>query len=359
MRKGRRRPGHWVRRSVQLIFIALFVAMAWAASYPPAAGVNENLFLRVDPLAAFAAARASNLWLYLLPAWLLLGLSVFSGRFFCGWICPLGSLLEVLPSLGKRRAKSLSRLRPRDLAGKPMAKGEARLRLKYVFLAALLILLLFGVNVLWVFDPLVIANRAVIFVLVGGVPVIFIVLAALALAVGPRFWCQEMCPLGAYLSAASVVGSRLPDKAIPLALVKDDDACIHCGRCSVACPFEITEVADSGKTGRLAIPDCALCGECVIACPVEGALSLRIFGTHLLSSGKGGKARRGAEITARGVAPAGVELSGAGRAQGERERMVGESDTGYSPTSPPMTYPGSRTPSVARGARAAKGVEER
>jgi polyferredoxin len=288
MKGGRRPLVHWVRKAVQLSFLGLFVALAWAASYPPSGGVGENLFLRVDPLAAFVAAYGSSLWLYLLPAWVMLGLTMLSGRFFCGWMCPLGTVLEVVPSLRRRRHGKISQLRPRDLLGRTIEEGHLRLRLKYVFLAILALLLLLGANLLWIFDPLVVANRAVVFVLAGSVPVVFLALVALAAVAGPRFWCQEMCPLGACLSLAGVAGSRLPAGASPLALVKREEACIHCGRCALACPFGIVEVADSRRTGRLALADCALCGECVAACPREGALSLRAGGFPVMvSRGKG------------------------------------------------------------------------
>lgn len=284
MRERRRHAVHWVRRGVQLAFLALFIVMAWSAAYPPSASMPENLFLRVDPLAAVAAASTSNLWLYLLPAWILLGLTLVSGRFFCAWICPLGTLLEIVPSLENRRSNKLSRLRTRDLSGKTIGKGAIRLRFKYLFLAVLLLLLLVGVNALWIFDPLVIANRAVSFVLLGSIPFLFIGLVVLAVVVGPRFWCQEMCPLGAGLSLACMVGSRLPAQASPLSLVKKEEACTHCGACARACPFGIVEVADSTGTGRLAIADCALCGECVSACPESGALSLQVMGGRVLGS---------------------------------------------------------------------------
>ena len=286
MRKRHRRGIHWARRGVQLASLALFATMAWAAAYPPSGTLNENLFLRVDPLAAFAAARGSSLWFYLLPAWILLGLTLVSGRFFCAWICPLGTVLEVLPSLEGRRKGRLSRLRPKDIFGRTIGKGDLRLRLKYVFLGVLALLFLLGINAAWVFDPLVIANRALVFVFLGSVPILFIVLVFLAVVMGPRFWCQEMCPLGACLSLAGLAGSRLPAPASPLALVKDEGTCTHCGRCALACPFGIVEVADSEKKGRLAIPDCALCGECVAACPEVGALSLRVMGARVLGSGR-------------------------------------------------------------------------
>ncbi len=295
MKKNRRRAVHWVRRVVQLAFIALFVVSAWAAAYPPSARLDENLFLRTDPLAGFAAVWESGLWLYMLPAWILLALTLVSGRFFCGWICPLGSACEMLPSLENRRARKLSRLRPKDIFGRTIGAGDRRIRLKYLFLGVLLLLFALGINAIWIFDPLVIANRAVVFVLLGSVPFLLIALAVLAVVVGPRFWCQEMCPFGACLSLVSMAGSRLPAKASPLALVKDEGACTHCGRCAVACPFGIAEVADSRKTGRLAMADCALCGECVAACPEAGALSMRVMGAPVLLSGRAGRGEESAE----------------------------------------------------------------
>lgn len=285
MRSGSGRAAHWIRRGIQLGFLAVFVVLAWASSYPPSGTIPENAFMRVDPLAAVAAAGGSGIWLYLLPAWILLGLTLLSGRFFCGWICPLGSILEWMPSLGRSKRR-LSRIRPRDLAGKPIGNDRIRLRFKYLFLAVILLLFLVGINVIWIFDPLVIANRAVIFVTLGSVPFLFLALVVLAILVGPRFWCQEMCPLGAALSLAGMAGSRLPASLSPLSLVKDPEACIHCGACAVACPFEITEVADSEKSGRLALADCALCGECVSACPCPEALSLQVMGARVLRSGK-------------------------------------------------------------------------
>jgi len=290
VKKERRRGVHWIRRAVQAAFIALFIVSAWAAAYPPSSKPIESLFLRTDPLAALTAAWESGLWLFLFPAWILLGLTLLSGRFFCGWVCPLGSAMEMLPSLEDRRPKKMSRLRPKDIFGRTIGADDRRIRLKYVFLGILLLLFVLGVNAIWIFDPLVIANRAVLFVLFGGVPIIFIALIVLAVVVGPRFWCQEMCPFGACLSLASMAGSRLPAKASPLALVKDESACIHCGKCAYACPFGIVEVADSTKTGRLAMADCALCGECVAACPESDALSLRVMGAPVLGSGA---ARRG------------------------------------------------------------------
>lgn len=59
----------------------------------------QNLFLRTDPLIFLTHPDARPLWL--IPPLLLLALTLVLGRYFCGWICPLGSLIEILDLLLK------------------------------------------------------------------------------------------------------------------------------------------------------------------------------------------------------------------------------------------------------------------
>ncbi|KKL10761.1 hypothetical protein LCGC14_2552600, partial [marine sediment metagenome] len=59
----------------------------------------QNLFLRTDPLIFLTHPDTRPLWL--IPPLLLLALTLVLGRYFCGWICPLGSLIEILDLLLK------------------------------------------------------------------------------------------------------------------------------------------------------------------------------------------------------------------------------------------------------------------
>ena len=285
---GKRHGLRVMRASAQLTFLALFVLAAWAATYPPSGAYDDNLFLRLEPLNALL----NHIFVYgitfVLPALIMILLTVLSGRLFCAWICPLGTCFDFVPSAGRHGKRTLKKMRPRSLTGKAAGAGTARLRLKYVFLAVLAILYVADIGLIWLFDPLVIANRAVIFLMAGAVPIVFIALLALAAVFKPRYWCQELCPAGALFSAFSALGKLLPERLTLLALHKDESACTHCGKCATACPFEITAVADERRTGRLALADCALCGDCVSACTCEGALSLRSFGRPVYTSGRTG-----------------------------------------------------------------------
>ncbi len=285
---SRRKGLRIMRGAVQLAFLGWFVAAAWAASYPPAGAFQENVFLRAEPLNALLSRGGAFGITFVLPAILLLLLTLPTGRFFCGWICPLGTCFDLVPSAGRHGKRTVKKIRPRGVTGKARESGTPRLRLKYVLLVALIILYVVNINLVWYLNPVVIANRAVLFILTGVIPLVFIALVVLAMAYKPRYWCEELCPTGALLSAVSGLGKLLPEKLSPLALHKNEEDCTHCGKCAVACPFEITEVADSRKTGRLALADCALCGDCVAACPCDGALSLTSFGLPAYDSGRRG-----------------------------------------------------------------------
>ncbi len=67
--------------------------------------------------------------------------------------------------------------------------------------------------------------------------------------------CANACPMGA-ISADSSIGARVVDK----------DKCVGCGRCSVACPYDIPTVDPEAKKST----KCTLCGgypTCAAKCP--------------------------------------------------------------------------------------------
>ncbi len=274
-----------LRRSVQIAFLSGFIFLAWVAVYPPSAKIPENLFLRSDPLsgALWFLSHPGGWVLALWPAWVILGLALLSGRFFCAWICPLGTCFDLLPSVGRSRRR---RTQPRSIGGSRIEPDTRRFRVKYFLLLVLCSALVAGLNMAWLYDPLVIANQAAIFAFMGAIPWVFGGLAVMAMLYRPRFWCQELCPAGAIQSLVAMLGRKLPARLSPLALIKED-ACNGCGVCARACPFEISDIAVSKPGGRVVLPDCALCGDCAAACPRSGTLRLASFGKTLVGGASG------------------------------------------------------------------------
>ena len=280
------------RRFTQVGFLALFIFLAFKSAYPPLSTPPSSIFLRLDPIAglfALLAAKSASVFVRYWPAWIMLGLTALSGRFFCAWICPLGTCFD---AVGALKPKALKYYRPHGkemkerLALSRAGKAPRRFRIKYLLLALVLGLALAGVNLLYFASPLVIANRSIYYILLPQVPVFLVILLLLAFFYRPRFWCEELCPMGALMSLVSMAGKRLGKAASPLSVTKYPDACIECGACYRECDFGVEEPYTKADDGRLRSADCTACGDCVAACPSDGALSLESFG-HALSRSKG------------------------------------------------------------------------
>jgi ferredoxin len=279
------------RRTVQLVFLASFIALAFRSAYPPLKLPAADLFLRLDPLAAVVSlvtthdlSVTANFW----PAWVLLGLTLLSSRFFCAWICPLGTCFD---AAGACKPRALRYYEPGASQIKDIRSGVGRNRrtslLKYAFLALVIAGAFAGVNMLYIGSPLVLMNRSIYQVLLPAVPFILVALLLVAFLYRPRFWCEDLCPMGALMSLVSAAGKRLPARLSPLCITKDTGACTSCGACFRSCDFGIREPFVSQRDGRLRSADCTACGDCVSACPEDGALSLAVMGSTVSNSGTG------------------------------------------------------------------------
>ena len=105
--------------------------------------------MRLDPLGMLAHLLASRTLLAgSALALVILILTLAAGRAWCGWLCPLGTLLDIF---------SLQRAR-RALGAKAQAP-EALRNLKYGLLFTILFAALFTNLTLLIFDPLTIVFR--------------------------------------------------------------------------------------------------------------------------------------------------------------------------------------------------------
>ena len=246
-----------------------------------------------------AMVRAQQLTLtMILP--LLMSFAVFFafffvlGKAFCGWVCPLGTLQELVGRIGRRFGIGLRRFEAGDLGRVQRVRPVKWLiLLGLVFLLPLLTGL--GVTPHALGNPYcdVCPSRIVTTLLSGNseqfaVPVDdsvrftlgatanflfgFIVLGALAVR---QPFCR-ICPLLAFNSIAQ--------RLSPLRLVKaKHENCGKCRICSDACPMDIPEI--SQEEGRKAYSeDCTLCGRCAEYCPQDGIIRLKWGPLSLFSS---------------------------------------------------------------------------
>ncbi len=145
-RKTRTSRVVWLRRAVQGAFLLLFFYLFLETVDHPInqAGRGVKLFFQLDPLAALMTWLASHA----IAAGMLLSVATLAvtlvfGRWFCGWICPFGTLHNFFTSLRRGRAKD------RIEAG-----GYTRWqKAKYYVLGAFVGGALLGANVVGWLDP--------------------------------------------------------------------------------------------------------------------------------------------------------------------------------------------------------------
>ena len=130
-----------VRRISQAFFLAVFLWFCITATLGTAwwqlRGWPINWILDLDPLTALATVLATGT-LYAALTWSLVAilLTLFVGRFFCGFACPLGTINQFTGWLGRRGL---------DLAGRVEANRHRRPQAwKYYLLVCLLALALMG-----------------------------------------------------------------------------------------------------------------------------------------------------------------------------------------------------------------------
>ena len=85
-------------RIFQLLFLVFFFFLFVTTDYrgKDEISVALNSFFRMDPLVALSCLLATKTFtVLLLPGLILLVCSALLGRFFCGWICPLGTVIDL------------------------------------------------------------------------------------------------------------------------------------------------------------------------------------------------------------------------------------------------------------------------
>jgi polyferredoxin len=289
-----------LRRLSQTLFLGLFLILLCKTEFPGTFPPGEfefrlpypaRAFLVTDPLVAIANALATHaLYRGLLWSLAILIPTFFLGRFFCGWICPLGTMNHVVSNM--RSERKLGRQR---IASNRYKSWQT---FKYYLLFALLLAAFLGSALVGIFDPIALAVRslalsilpawnyalnavlgrshspsALLAVFTGfkqahfrqafPLGAVFIAILALNLLI-TRFWCRALCPLGALLGLAS--------RWSILGLEKRPAHCEDCNRCLLHCQGGDDPIP--GAPWRKA--ECHLCMNCVADCP-ESGIRFRFF----------------------------------------------------------------------------------
>jgi polyferredoxin len=282
---------------------------------------KKNLATRVSYLRILTAtvSTVAIFYIFTYPLWLLLMLTIilvltiFIGRFFCGWVCPFGLYMDLFTTI-RKTAKTRHRNLPERL-------NKALHRLRYLLLVFFLILpflltyidpALYSQALYFVgpFKPLKVLLAPLIPLIVPWkgqlvvndinlsypylqevmeysgeafatyIGLAFVVLTFLGSFFFRRVWCR-FCPTGSSLAIVNHLrGFRMTPA---LYIKKDEEKCTKCGICRRVCPVQVSEIYEQ-KGGKIATSMCILCTRCVEMCPEQGCLKVTIAGRTIFKS---------------------------------------------------------------------------
>ena len=83
-----------IRQLVQFALLALFLYLVWTTTKAGVDALPINLFSRFNPLFAAVGMIGGRTFITnMIPGLITIVATLLFGRFWCGWICPLGTVL--------------------------------------------------------------------------------------------------------------------------------------------------------------------------------------------------------------------------------------------------------------------------
>ena len=258
-----------------LLFLVLFFYLSWPHRSDSTGGLPRvELFLTLDPLVTISTAIAARTMVWsLAAAAVVLAIGVIFPRWFCGYVCPLGTLIDLFDwGIGRR----IKRFR--------VTTRGWWVHLRFYLLTGVLVAAVCGVLLSGFVAAVALLTRGMLYTLaplqlgllrgwdhvpsmnVGQYVSIALFLGILGLGLlRPRFWCVYLCPSGALLSVASMLS--------PIGR-KVQSTCTQCGRCLHVCSFDA--IAPDYLTH---LSRCTTCKSCQRVCPQKSIQFVRRWGT--------------------------------------------------------------------------------
>lgn len=173
-----------------------------------------------------------------IQVWILVLLSslfaaIVFGRLYCGWICPINTVIEWIGRLYKYFG-----IKQRTVPSW-MKKPFIRYSMLLIFLSVFIVVLTTGKKL--------------------PVPVLFITGILLSLFFVPQLWHRYLCPFGTLLSFTGVLARNCYKVNM--------EGCVKCGICKNVCPADAIEMESKEVFPKIRPGLCLVCSNCTEACP--------------------------------------------------------------------------------------------
>ena len=297
-----------VRWMVRLLLLAAALFFAIGGPLPVWMGRAVPV---LSPLTLLAESVAQRTWyaglFWTLPSLAVLALALWKGRFFCQWLCPLGTLYAL----------------PHKIS---LKKRILHVRLNALIFWVIVSASLAGLPAMLFFDPLSTFSR--IGVWSAWIPGLLIPIFLLLSFFQPQVWCTHLCPLGYCFDLTNVkntkrifnrdrrqflagIGLGIPAALIlsrsgrkpakpsvlpPGATEQFAETCTRCYACVKSCPTKIIRIKSGGDLSELFMPELnfdqgvceELCNRCSQVCPTGAIRSLTQQQKHRTQIGLAG-----------------------------------------------------------------------
>ncbi|MHB1021273.1 MAG: 4Fe-4S binding protein [Acidobacteriaceae bacterium] len=188
--------------------------------------------------------------------------SLLLKKAFCSWLCPIGTLSEMVWKAGRR-------IFGRNITLPPWLDLPLR-SLKYIllgffgFVIGTMSAAALGDFLHTPYGLIADVKMLNFFRDLGETGMLVLLVLVLLSLLVRNFWCRYLCPYGALMGLASLLS--------PTRIRRDAAACIDCGKCTRACPANLPV----DRLVQIRSVECAACMECVAVCPAQNALQFSL-----------------------------------------------------------------------------------